>query len=137
VTEQDAALAAAAELAASFQAMTAQMKRLARTTRRNRRVVAALAASFALDLLVTAGLGYNTVRVNSAQDGIRASEIAQCGLANAARRQDIAIWNRLLTVPASAHPTAEQKAEVADLERLVKVKDTPRDCKAAYEVRTP
>jgi hypothetical protein len=132
VTEQDAALAAAAELAASFQAMTAQMERLARTTRRNRRVVAALAASFALDLLFTAGLGYNTIRQNDVQNGIRASDIRQCQLANVARGQDIAIWNRLLTIPASAHPTAAQKAEVAELKHLVGVKDKPRDCQAAF-----
>ena len=137
MTEQDAALAAAAELAASFQAMTAQMERLARTTRRNRRVVAALAASFALDLLFTAGLGYNTIRQNDVQNGIRASDIRQCQLANVARQQDIAIWNRLLQVPASA--TAAQKAEVAELEHLVGVKDKPRDCAAAYnaQVRSP
>jgi hypothetical protein len=132
VTEQDAALAAAAELAASFQAMTAQMERLARTTRRNRRVIAALAASFALDLLFTAGLGYNTIRQNDVQNGIRASDIAQCQLANVARGQDIAIWNRLLTIPPSAHPTAAQKAEVAELKHLVGVKDKPRDCAAAF-----
>jgi hypothetical protein len=132
VTEQDAALAAAAELAASFQAMTAQMKRLARTTKRNRRVIAALAVSFTLDLLFTAGLGYNTIRQNNVQDGIRASDIAQCQLANVARQQDIAIWNRLLRLPPGAHATAAQKAEIADLERLVRAKDTPRDCQAAF-----
>jgi hypothetical protein len=137
VTEQDAALAAAAELAASFQAMTAQMERLARTTRRNRRVIAALAVSFALDLALTAGVGYNTLRQNDVQNGIRASDIRQCQLANVARQQDIAIWNRLLQVPASA--TAAQKAEVAELEHLVGVKDKPRDCAAAYnaQVRSP
>jgi hypothetical protein len=135
VTEQDAALAAAAELAASFQAMTAQMERLARTTRRNRRVIAALAASFALDLAVTAGLGYNTVRVNSAQDGIRASDIRQCQLANVSRGQDIAIWSRLLRLPPGMKATAAQKAEVAELKHLVGVKDTPRDCQAAYNAK--
>jgi hypothetical protein len=128
--DQDPAVAAAAGLAESFQAMTAQMKRLTRDQKRNRRVVTALAVSFAIDLAVTAGLAYNTVRQNDVQNGIRASDIRQCQLANISRGQDIAIWNRLLTVPASA--TAATKAEVADLERLVKVKDTPRDCAAAF-----
>ena len=118
MTEQDAALAAAAELAASFQAMTAQMKRLTRDQKRNRRVIAALAASFALDLLFTAGLGYNTIRQNEVQNGIRASDIRQCQLANVARQQDIAIWNRLLRLPAGAKATAAQKAEVAELKHL-------------------
>lgn len=130
MTEQDAALAAAAELAESFQAMAAQMKRLTRDQKRNRRVIASLAVSFTLDLLVTAGLGYNTIRQNDVQNGIRASDIRQCQLANVARGQDIAIWNRLLAIPASA--AAAQKAEVAELKHLVGVKDKPRDCAAAY-----
>jgi hypothetical protein len=137
VNEPDAALAAAAELAESFQAMTAQMERLSRYGKRNRRIIAALAVSFTLDLAVTAGLGYNTIRQNEVQNGIRASDIRQCQLANVARGQDIAIWNRLLQIPASA--AAAQKAEVAELKHLVGVKDTPRDCQAAYnaQVRSP
>ena len=61
-----------------------------------------------------------------------ASNLRQCQLANETRVQDIAVWNRLLQVPASA--TAAQKAEVAELEHLVKIKDTPRDCAAAYPI---
>lgn len=134
MTEPDPAVTAAADLAASFQAMTAEMKRLTRTTRRNRSVIAALAVSFALDLAFTGGLAYNTVRQNDIQASIRANDIRQCQLANVSRGQDIAIWNRLLTVSpeAAKAETAAQKAEVADLERLVKVKDTPRDCAAAF-----
>jgi hypothetical protein len=60
------------------------------------------------------------------------SNLQQCQLANETRVQDIAIWNRLLSVSPSA---AAAKAEVADLERLVKVKDTPRDCAAAYPLK--
>jgi hypothetical protein len=61
-----------------------------------------------------------------ARDNIR-----QCEQANVSRSQDIAIWNRLLNVkPLPKSPAA--LAEIADLERLVKVKDTPRDCAAAY-----
>jgi 4-alpha-glucanotransferase len=71
--------------------------------------------------------------VNANSQNISAQQqqnIQQCQIANVTRLQDIAIWNRLLQVPASA--PAAQKAEVADLEHLVKVKDTPRDCAAAY-----
>jgi hypothetical protein len=60
------------------------------------------------------------------------SSLQQCQLANETRLQDIAIWNRLLSVSPSA---AAAKAEVADLERLVKAKDTPRDCAAAYPLK--
>jgi hypothetical protein len=142
--EQDPAVTAAAGLAASFQAMTAQMTRLTRSQKWYRRIVVVLAISFCLDLLVTAGLGYNTIQVNRALDAsraaaaaatrtaaaLRASDIRQCQQNNDGRGKDIAIWNRLLTIPASA--TAAQKAEVADLERLVGVKDKPRDCAAAF-----
>jgi hypothetical protein len=60
------------------------------------------------------------------------SSLQQCQLANDTRQQDIAIWNRLLGVSPTA-PAA--KAEVADLKHLVKVKDTPRDCAAAYPLK--
>lgn len=131
MTGEDDAVDVARELTGSLQALAGQMSRLTRSEKRNRRIIAGLVISFALDLAVTAGLGYNTIRQNSTQDAIHASEIQQCQLANGTRRQDIAIWNRLLTVPASA--PAAQKAEVADLRRLVQVKDMPRDCAAAYK----
>lgn len=60
------------------------------------------------------------------------SNIQQCQLANDTRVQDIAIWNRLLSVSPA---TAAGKAEIADLKHLVKVKDTPRDCAAAYPIK--
>ena len=134
MTEPDPAVTAATELTDSFRAMTAQMKRLTRTGKLNRRLITGLVISFAVDLAVTGGLAYTTVRQNSVQDGIRASDITQCRLANVSRQQDIAIWNRLLAIPPAAAKaeTAAQRAEVADLERLVRVKDAPRDCNAAF-----
>jgi hypothetical protein len=59
------------------------------------------------------------------------SNLQQCQLANVSRSQDIAIWNRLLTV--SPPPkSAAALAELADLKRLVRIKDAPRNCAAAY-----
>lgn len=69
----------------------------------------------------------NLQQVTAAQ---QASNIQQCQPANVTRGQDIAIWNRLLQVPPTV--SAAAKAEVAQLEHLVQVKDTPRDCTAAY-----
>jgi hypothetical protein len=60
------------------------------------------------------------------------SNLQQCQLANDARQQDIAIWNTLLAVSPTAPPA---KTEVAKLKHLVKVKDTPRDCAAAYPLK--
>lgn len=60
------------------------------------------------------------------------SSIQQCQLANTTRLQDIAIWNRILSV-IPADPAGRKF--VADLKPLVKVKDTPRNCAAAYPQR--
>jgi hypothetical protein len=130
--EQDPAVTAADGLSASLTAMTLQLGKLGKRQRRQRRLVIGLVVSICLDLLITAGLGYNTIRQNDVQNGIRASDIRQCQLTNTARAQDIAIWNRLLTIPAGAPSSAAQKSEVADLERLVRAKDKPRDCAAAF-----
>lgn len=71
--------------------------------------------------------------VGSQHDG----NVRQCQLANVSRQQDIAIWNRLLNVPPEARKkeTPAQRQEVKDLERLVRVKDTPRDCNAAFSTK--
>jgi hypothetical protein len=82
---------------------------------------------------VMAGLViYLVAKVSAAEGAAHASSLQQCQLANATRRQDIAIWNRLLNAPAK---TAAAKAEITDLEHLVKVKDAPRDCASAYPGR--
>ena len=132
MTEPDPAMAAAADLTDAFQAMTAQMKRLTRSESRNRRIITGLIVSLCLDLAITIGLAWTTIRQNDVQAALRGSDITQCQLANVARGQDVAIWNRLLVFPPGVHPTAYQVREVADLERLVRIKDTPRDCNAAF-----
>ena len=69
---------------------------------------------------------------------IHDSQVVSCRYSNTTRVQDIAIWNRLLTLtPAQkASETAAAKAEVADLERLVRAKDTPVNCTALYATHT-
>ncbi len=126
MTSEDPAVSAAVDLTDTFEELTEQLKRLTRSQRWYRRIIIILVISFTLDLLVTAGFGYNTIRQNGVEDTIRQNSIHQCELSNTNRQQDIAIWNRLLKVPATA--TAAQKAEVSDLERLVRIKDTPRNC---------
>jgi hypothetical protein len=116
MAEPDDPLAAAAALTEQFRETNRQLARLQRSGKRDRRIVRLLAISLALDVLITAGL-WNI-------------QYQSCNGSNAARHQDIAIWDRLLRVPPSA--TAAQKAEVRDLEKLVKIKDTPRDCVKLY-----
>ena len=65
-------------------------------------------------------------RANKAITAVRQTAVLNCLENNVARQQDIAIWNRLLTV--SSPPSAAVKAEIADLNALVKIKDTPRPC---------
>lgn len=77
-------------------------------------------------LIQNNSLGESNQRNLTAQ---HTSNIRQCQLANMTRIQDIAIWNRLLKVSSAS---AAVKAEVTELNHLVKVKDTPRNCVAAY-----
>lgn len=100
-------------------------------------VVLSVTVNVILALLAVAGVFY-AVSVNSrnAQLGrsIHNSQIEACHQSNTARQRDIAIWNRLLNVtPAQkAAETPAQRAEVAQLEHLVKAKDTPVNCARLY-----
>lgn len=126
------ALAAAQSLTASLDAMTGELSRLRAYGKRNRRIIVGLVVSLCLDLLITAGFGYNTIRVNDAQDATRTSEISACQQANVNRAQDIAIWNSFLGDLAPAAQTPKVKAELAGLSKLVRIKDAPRDCQSLY-----
>lgn len=65
---------------------------------------------------------------------IHAAQLESCRASNTARQRDVAIWNRLLSVtPAQrAAETPAARAEVAQLEHLVKVKDSAVNCEALY-----
>jgi hypothetical protein len=106
---------------------------LAESGRRDRRRTTAVIISVCLDLLITAAFAWNTIRVNNAEDATHASNLQQCQLANVTRQQDIAIWRQFLAdlAPAAAG-TPKAAAELAEVNALVKVKDTPRDCTSAY-----
>jgi hypothetical protein len=108
--------------------------RLAKDARRSRNVVTGLIASFCVDLAVTGLVGWNTIRVNDSQDASHASEISVCRQANVNRREDIAIWNRFLDdiAPPDAKTTPKVRVELAGLNRLIRLKDTPRNCVALY-----
>lgn len=96
-----------------------------------------LGACVILTVLLAAGFVITGIAAIANSNSIRANEIRQCQLANVTRQQDIAIWNRLLNVSPAARKaeTPAQRAEVKDLERLVAVKDSPRDCNAAFSSR--
>jgi len=135
VTAPEDPLDAAARLTETFDAMTAQMARLSRRGRRDRRLIAGLIVSIALDLLITGGLGWNTVRQDDTQNASHDAQVSACQQANVNRAQDIAVWDRFLAGLADIAPatrTPKVAAEMAVIERLIRVKDTPRDCTAQY-----
>jgi hypothetical protein len=104
--------------------------------RRRGRVITGVIISIFLDLPITAGFGWNTIRVNDAENSTHASDVQQCQLANVVRSQDIAIWNLFLAdLGAATAGTPRTTAELAQVARLVKVKDTPRNCTSAYPGR--
>lgn len=94
-----------------------------------------LAVGVTVNVLLAAGFAVVGLIAVGNTSSIRNDEIIQCQLQNVARLQDVAIWDRLLSISAAQAraETPAQRAEVADLERLVTVKDEPRDCTAAYK----
>ena len=114
---------AAARLAESFEAFTAQLSRLSRSRRRNRVVTAVLC-------LVIAGLGYTAWQQREIQLASHASQVTACVKSNADRARDAAVWHVILKAPPRA--SAAVRAELAVLTGLVARKDAPRDCASLY-----
>jgi hypothetical protein len=116
---------------------------LAKSARRSRRIIAGVIISVCLDLLITAGFAWNTIRVNDAQNASRAiqnashaSQITACQQANVNRGQDAAVLNQILAdVAPPAARTPKVEAELAVLDRLIRVKDAPRNCAALYATK--
>lgn len=79
-------------------------------------------------LLFAAAVGLDiflVIRVSDVANANQKNAVSSCQQSNVSRQEDIAVWNRILgTTPA----TAAGRAEVADVKRLVKVKDTPHVC---------
>jgi hypothetical protein len=89
-----------------------------------------VSVSVVLNVALIGVMAWLVVENNSLSNAQHQSDISQCQVNNTARVQDIAIWNRLLRVPASA-PASVQK-EKNQLERLVKIKDTPHNCAKVF-----
>ena len=95
-----------------------------------RSLVVLLTVSVVVNLLLAAAGAFVVIRQLQLSGRIHDSQIQACEQSNSARRQDIAIWNRLLDVPGPKPRSARR--EIADLTRLVKAKDTPVNCAALY-----
>jgi hypothetical protein len=129
MTEPDARdpVAAAEGLTRTLQGLTEQFARLQRSERRWRLLVAGLSASLVLDLALTGGLGYNTIRQNDTQSAAHADVLKACALANADRVKDIAVWDDVLALAAPG-----RRAEAAGIAARVRAKDKLRNCAALY-----
>lgn len=64
-------------------------------------------------------------RINAAVTVNKNNAAASCRQSNVNRLEDIAIWHRVLNTRPSS---AAARAEIADLQHLVDIKDTPRVC---------
>ena len=93
-------------------------------------VVLSVTVNVVLAVLAVAGVIYAV----SLSSRIHASQLESCRASNTARLRDIAIWNRLLNVTPAQHAaeTPAQRAEVTQLEHLVRVKDAQVNCAALY-----
>lgn len=93
-------------------------------------ITSAILNALFLASIVVLGLLYNH---NST--ALHNSSVSQCQQNNMNRREDIAIWNQFLgdLAPPGTPQTAKVRAELAQINALIKVKDTPRNCVKAYQ----
>lgn len=131
-------------LTAALQDMTKQLAGVKATVRRGKRVIAALVISLVLDVALTVGVSIAAVQASDASGKasatitqLHASNVSACRKANVNRAEDVAIWNQFLAdlAPPAAR-TAKVRAELAGINRLIRIKDTLRNCAAAYKLGT-
>jgi hypothetical protein len=123
-------------MSTDLQAATSRLAGAEKTARLLKRIVIALAISFCLDLAVTAGFGWNTVRVNQTQTASHADQIAACKQGNTARRQDAAVWDTFLSdIAPPKVRTHKIDVLLAGIDKRIAIKDTPKDCAAVYSTK--
>jgi hypothetical protein len=120
------ALVVAAALADTLSQLSDRLSKLQKS-KASKRLVIGMIASVVLDICLSVAVIFLGLGVVNTQDIAHRSAMTSCQQSNVSRLEDIAIWNRLLTVPGT--PTAAQAKEIAELEHLVKIKDAPRICK--------
>jgi hypothetical protein len=132
----------ARDLQRALEGMTEQLGQVKASLRRGKRVVAALVVSLILDVALTIGVSVAAFQANDASGKasatitqLHASNLAACRQANVIRVEDVAIWNKFLAdlAPPAAR-TPKVAAELAGINKLIQVKDTPHDCSAVYKL---
>lgn len=137
---QESVQQTASRLARSLDGMSTELKAVRKrqdkaeeTARKLRRITIGLAISLVLDLFITAGLGWNTVRESQNQNSSHADEVTACQQANVDRSEDAAVWGTFLgdIAPPKAR-TPKVTRLLTGIDKRIAAKDRIRDCAALY-----
>lgn len=137
---QESVQQTASRLATSLDTMATELKAVRKrqdkaedSARKLRRITIGLAISLCLDLLITAGLGWNTVRESQTQNSSHADEVTACQQANVNRSQDAAVWTTFLDdIAPPKVRTPHVNALLVGIDKRIAAKDRLRDCPALY-----
>lgn len=108
-----------------------QLVTLTRRSSRDRKMIYTLAASLALDLLLTVAIFLVAVRADNASnraDQVHAQQVATCQNSNEARRVQVQLWDYILSLPAPRPRTDEQERQLLQFRAYVHRVFAPRDC---------
>lgn len=98
----------------------------AKVGKRNRRMIRWLALSIVVDVILTFGLGWATIRLNQ----VTASAHTRCESGNVFRANNTQLWEHILTLPPGATQTAKQKQQTDDFRKYLLKVDAPVKCPA-------
>ncbi len=108
-----------------------QIQALARSDHSRKRQIRWLAISIMLDVLLTIGFGYTTLRANNAANKAETNTSAivrSCETSNEARANNKQLWYYILNLPRTNTPTADQQKQTTDFKTFVDKTFAPRDC---------
>jgi hypothetical protein len=118
------ALVTARVLADALTGVQAEMKRLRRYGKSNRKFIL-------LDIVLTLGLalsGVVSVHAVQSADNANSAQLALCQAGNVARDQQVQLWEYVLHLSAGKHQTAAQKQVAATFDHHLHVLFAPRNC---------
>lgn len=113
-----------------------QIASLTRADLSRKRQVRWLAISLILDVLLTIGFGYTTIRANNAASKAESSThaiIRNCETSNEARANNKKLWDYIINLPPTQPPTSEQQKRIADFKKFIDMTFAPRDCSKAVD----
>lgn len=119
----------AQKLTGALNRMSGQLQEVNRYGRRSRRMILGLAASLALDVVLTGVIWVVAVQAGQANDRadrLHAAQVANCEIGNQSRHGNQQLWNYILRV---AHPkTAQERQRLVQFRAQVRAVFAARDC---------